>query len=406
MKTRKTFQFNFAPFFRNVSRSTVWAMLCLAVCILGLGVSAHAQWPPIIPINPSGAGTAAGLGTQAPGINTAGAVTGFYSDSRDVVHGFLRAPDGTITTFEAPGAGRESVTGFLGTTISGVYGGQGTYAISINAAGAITGFYADRKNVVHGFLRTPDGKFTTLDAPRLYAGTGAGQGTFPANINPAGVIAGNTVDEGGVMHGFVLADGKFTIFNATGAGDQSGQGTSPEWASCINPAGAITGLYIDEGNVMHGFVRAPDGYIAEFEYTSAGTLAGQGTWSTSINSAGATAAGYVDEGYVTHGLLRAPDGTMTEFDVTGAGSESGQGTQPMTINDAGVIAGTYINTAGAYHGFVRAPGGAITYFDVPYAGTGSGQGTVPLTNNDAGAISGLYIDGTGALHGFLRLPTP
>jgi hypothetical protein len=370
--------------------------------MLGLGLSATAQWPPIIPINPPGVGTTAGLGTQGPGINPAGAITGFYSDSKNVMHGFLRTPDGRITTFEAPGAGSETVTGFLGTTIPGVYGGQGTYAISINPAGAITGFYADKDDAVHGFLRTPDGKFTTLDAPSLYAGTGAGQGTFTTNINPAGVIAGNTVDEGGVMHGFVLAHGKFTIFDATGAGDQSGQGTSPEWASCINPAGAITGLYIDGGNVMHGFVRAPDGYIAEFEYPAAGTAPGQGTWGTNINPAGATAAGYVDEAYVTHGLLRAPDGTITEFDVPVAV----QGTIPEGINSEGAIIGNYLDVNGANHGFVRAPDGKFTYFDVSRAGTGSGQGTIPLTNNDAGAITGTYIDDAGVIHGFLRLPGP
>ena len=43
MKTRKALQFNLAPYFRNVRRSAVWAMLCLAFCIFGLGFSANAQ---------------------------------------------------------------------------------------------------------------------------------------------------------------------------------------------------------------------------------------------------------------------------------------------------------------------------------------------------------------------------
>jgi hypothetical protein len=59
-----------------------------------------------------------------------------------VCHGFLRAPDGTITTFDAPGAGGETVCGFFATAI-GVLGGQGTYGISINPAGAISGSYID-----------------------------------------------------------------------------------------------------------------------------------------------------------------------------------------------------------------------------------------------------------------------
>jgi hypothetical protein len=50
----------------------------------------------------------------------------------------VRAADGAITTFDAPGAG----TGFL----------QGTIAASFNPPGAITGFYLDASNVSHGFL--------------------------------------------------------------------------------------------------------------------------------------------------------------------------------------------------------------------------------------------------------------
>jgi hypothetical protein len=35
-------------------------------------------------------------------INPAGAITGRYFDANFVAHGFVRAPDGTITTFDAP----------------------------------------------------------------------------------------------------------------------------------------------------------------------------------------------------------------------------------------------------------------------------------------------------------------
>jgi hypothetical protein len=105
---------------------------------------------------------------------------------------------------------------------------------------------------------------------------------------------------------------------------------------------------------------------------------------------------------VTHGYVRAPDGTITDFDVPIAV----QGTIPEGINSAGVIIGNYLDSVGANHGFVRAADGKFTYFDVLGAGTGSGQGTIPLTNNDAGAITGTYIDDANVIHGFLRLATP
>ena len=46
-----------------------------------------------------------GQGTRAANINPSTAIAGRYIDSNGVSHGFLRALDGTITTFDAPNAG-------------------------------------------------------------------------------------------------------------------------------------------------------------------------------------------------------------------------------------------------------------------------------------------------------------
>ncbi|MBA3915762.1 MAG: hypothetical protein H0X25_18295 [Acidobacteriales bacterium] len=51
----------------------------------------------------------------------------------------MRSKTGTITSFDAPGAG----TAFS----------QGTEAYGINFAGTIAGFYIDSGGVVHGFVR-------------------------------------------------------------------------------------------------------------------------------------------------------------------------------------------------------------------------------------------------------------
>jgi hypothetical protein len=76
-------------------------------------------------------------------INAKGVITGWYGDASNVNHSFVRAKDGTITTFDAPGAGTGP--------------GQGTAAFTgaTNPAGATTGAYIDSNNVLHGFLRTP-----------------------------------------------------------------------------------------------------------------------------------------------------------------------------------------------------------------------------------------------------------
>ena len=75
------------------------------------------------------------------GITPGGAITGSFNDGFDINHGFLRANDGTVTTFDAPGAG----TGFV----------QGTAPLGITPGGVIMGLYIDVNNVDHGFLFVP-----------------------------------------------------------------------------------------------------------------------------------------------------------------------------------------------------------------------------------------------------------
>ena len=84
-------------------------------------------------------------------------------------------------------------------------------------------------------------------------------------------------------------------------------------------------------------------------------MAGQGTVPEGINAGGVTIGNYIDESGVNHGFIRAADGNVTEFDVPGAGTGSGQGTIPLTNNPAGVITGIYVNNTGAIHGFMRIP---------------------------------------------------
>jgi len=94
--------------------------------------------------NVAGAGTEAGQGTVPQGLNAEGAITGGYTDSNSVSHGFVRSPLGAITTFDAPGAGTSA--------------SQGTFPLLNNPAGAITGYEIDSGGVYHGFLRSPIGR--------------------------------------------------------------------------------------------------------------------------------------------------------------------------------------------------------------------------------------------------------
>jgi hypothetical protein len=81
-----------------------------------------------------------GAGTYLYGINRAGTITGDSWLSGQGASGIVLATGGTLTTFNVPGAGMAE--------------NQGTIGYNINASGAIAGYYVDANNVSHGFVRT------------------------------------------------------------------------------------------------------------------------------------------------------------------------------------------------------------------------------------------------------------
>ncbi len=72
--------------------------------------------------------------TYPTDINSAGQVTGYYTDSNGLQHGFLRDRDGAITTFDLPAS-------------------TGTYPTALNTAGDVTGMYWDASGTPHAFVR-------------------------------------------------------------------------------------------------------------------------------------------------------------------------------------------------------------------------------------------------------------
>jgi hypothetical protein len=195
------------------------------------------------------AGTGTYAGTEPISINTAGDITGMYTVSfvlhAHVYHGFVRAAaNGAITEFDAPGAG------------GGKGDNQGTFPISINTAVKIAGMYSDASDVFHGFVRAANGMITTFVAPGAGpAGSSMLSGTGAASINDWGDIAGFYVDASGVLHGFVrTSNGTITPFDAPGAGPAGTSLFPGTIAASINDSGDITGTYADPSGVFHGYV--------------------------------------------------------------------------------------------------------------------------------------------------------
>jgi hypothetical protein len=370
--------------------------LCLAVCVSAPKLWAQESKGTLIEFDAPNAGTvnspecAPYCGTFAYANNDLGVIVGSYSDTNIVPHGFLRAPNGQITSFDAPGAG-------LGYGLD-----QGTVASSINDLGAVTGQFQDPSYVFHGFVRFPNGSFTTFEEPD--AGTEAGQGTFPSDINLLGTIAGIYYDQSNAIHSFVRSpSNQFTSFAPTGSVN-----TQVCSSTCLNLNGTVTGFYADSSGVAHGFVREANGTITSFDAPAPATLTTIVTQPKSINPSGVIAGFFVDSAFGLHGFLRDPDGSFTTLDDPDGGAGAFQGTIPLSINLEGATTGQFIDATNNVHGFERFPDGQFATFDAPGAASGPDggllAGTRPSTNNAEGEVAGWYVDAGGLNHGFLWIP--
>ena len=364
----------------NITFGTILVMLgCVA-----LSPTAQTQppspAPTIVTFDVPGAGTGPFQGTFVVAITPSGEAVGYYIDGSYGAHSFVRAKNGTFTTFDVPGS-------------------VATLALSINPERAVTGVYEDSRTfAARGFVRDANGTFTIFDAPLA----GGGDGTQAANINPGGTIAGWFSDANQVRHGFVrAANGSFSTFDVPGAGTGHEQGTANNGSTCLNAAGTLAGYYIDSNNAFHGYVRTSAGNITSFDSPNAGTGPFQGTFTASINAAGTIAGFYTDSNYVSYGLVRAANGSMRTFNVTGAGNGPGQGTFVEMISDTGAMTGFYTDASNVNHGFAVSPNGTFMTFDVPGASTSDFTGTIPSGMDAAGDIAGFYFDDNDALHGFL-----
>jgi len=290
-------------------------------------------------------------------VNKYGVITGSYCAG--TCGGFVRTPDGTVTTFSA--------------------GGGSTAALAINSDGTVTGEYGDIAENVAGFVRAPDGQITTFTI-------GARQ-TVGQAINVHGSVAGYTRDANGVYHGLLRKKGSKTItFDGPGADF----GTL---ATAINHDGLVTGYY-SVSNVTHGFLRDVTGSLTTFDASNATS-----TTPKSINGHG-DIAGYASVNGADVGFVRDVKGVMTTFSAPG---DVG-GTSPFAINNKGIVAGIVVvnyKQTRTSRAFLRSASGKISEFDAPGSIV---PGTIASGLNDNKWVVGYYSGQDRHTHGFLRTP--
>lgn len=204
--------------------------------------------------------------TEATGITDRGWIAGDYIDpSTSKQMGFIRKPDGDVTTFAAPDGSNLAVRGANNkNSIIGTYGTHGyvrdangsmttfritanyVVPVAINKSGVIAGYYADTNGKVHGFVRPADGSAPKGFNPPGYTGTLSVTG-----MNDTGIVVGWNNDGQNIPHSFALKGGSFATLNVP-------QGVNGTVLTAVGPDGKMAGYYYDAENTAHA-VRANAG---------------------------------------------------------------------------------------------------------------------------------------------------
>jgi uncharacterized membrane protein len=239
--------------------------------------------------------------TGASGINDSATIVGFYYNKDGSEHGFLYEGQ-SFTSFDYPGA-------------------SWTEASGINQAGDVVGYYGyATDNLMHGFLRTADGEFSTIDRLGRF-------NTMPRGINSSRTIVG-CMHNLGTMHGWVMQNGAFVSL-----------GPAYAMYNDINDAGTIVGWSYAAPGSIRSFVLSGAGRV-DFDYPGATNTQAHG-----VNAYGAV-VGWYFVAAIGHGFLLR-DGQFQSIDIPGATR-----TRAFGINSAGTIVGDYKDATGI-HGFVR-----------------------------------------------------
>jgi len=224
----------------------------------------------------SGSGTNCN-GTVPLSIDTAGDVTGVYGSTSSLGHGFLRTADGTITSFDPQGSviGTGKLTGTLPFGIDP----DGNY---------ITGYYTDSSGVGHGFVRTnSDGTITSFDAPgAATALTFLVSGTGGISVNASGGIAGTYVDSNAIFHGFALTPPAATQAAPPAFSPAAGTYTSAQSVTISDATTGATIYYTTDGTTP---TTSSTVYSGPITVSSTETLEAIATASGYTQSAVATA---------------------------------------------------------------------------------------------------------------------
>ena len=342
-------------------------------------------------------------------LGNSGQAAGHYQDSDGLFHGVV-LENGELRQYDFPDAvqtflyGISDTTGaltgnfinasgvrrgFSGDTIVEFPGAMETYADFVNASGGMVGSYVDAEGIYHPYIRTPTGRFISLDLPRA----ADLEYFFVHGINDANVVVARTKAVDGIPSTYV------GTFQQGLQEFQVPDSVSTEGYN-INQDGSIVGHYDTADGSRHGFIARPGAEIPDepvvpleaVNYTYE-TIDVPGvdflelTASSDFEDyAGNTRSA---DGEKTVGFTLI-DGVFTTHDFPGS-----KNTFFYALGNDGQAAGHYEDSDGLYHGVILEDG-ELRQYDFPDAVETEIYGISDAT----GALTGNFIDADGVRRGF------
>ena len=343
-----------------------------------------------------------------------GNAAGHYEDSEGLFHGVV-LENGELRQYDFPNAvqtflyGISDTTGaltgnfidadgvrhgFSGDLIVEFPGASETYADFVNASGGMVGSYVDADGIYHPYIRTPTGRFVSLDLPRAVEL----EYFFVHGINDANVVVARTKQVDGLPGTLVgtFQEG-LKPFQVPGSVSTDGYN--------INQDGSIVGHYDTADGRRHGFIARPitdsDGPVI-VESVPAPTPDELNYTFESINVPGvdflALTASSDFEDYA--GYTRNADGKEVAFTLisgvfTTYDFPDSQKTHFYALGNDGKAAGHYQDSDGLFHGVIL-ENGELTQYDFP----NSVQTEIYGISDTTGAITGNFTDDAGIRRGF------
>ena len=348
-----------------------------------------------------------------------GQAAGYYVDSEGRHRGVVLTADGELQPYDFPGSVETEIWGISDSTgnltgnfidandgkrrgFTGTETGieiiefpeaSETYADFINSQGGMVGSYVDANGLYQPYVRTPSGRFVSLNLPRA----DRLEYFFVHGINDAQTI---------VARAKVVDDVPVTYVGAFQAGLQPFKvpGSVSTEGYNINQDGSIVGNYVSPDGRTHGFIArpaqdtdapvAPEPVVisADGNYTFE-TIDVPGaeilvlTASSDFEDYAGNARSVDGEKEVGFTLI---DGVFTTYDFPGA-----KNTYFYALGNDGRAAGHYEDSDGLHHGVVL-ENGELRQYDFP----GAVQTEIYGISDATGVLTGNFIDAEGVRRGF------